>query len=198
MTDKAEKRLFGDFFLSIIHKFSKNEKKIYIYLGIFLAIILLLSWLDILNVKKTFAFILFVLIGGAFKYAISRYRIWVEFTPIVFFAVLIGKYIGLIWIVPYILIADIMAAFIAGQGPTAGSVPYWIWMILMAVIAKPFDLLGAGMILVPLIYFIGSLALEQFVKGGLNAWRWASAVANLVINFYFFVKLSSFFIGIMI
>ncbi len=197
MSEK-EKRLFGGFFLDIIRKLSANEKKIYLYLGFFLALFLVLAGLDLINIKKIFAFLLFVLIGGFFKYLISKYRIWVEFTPIVFFSVIIGNYMGIIWVLPYILIADIMASFIAGTGPTGGSVPYWIWMFILVIIAKPFDVLGAGQILIPVIYFIGSLLLEQFVKGGLNPWRLGSAIANFIINLYFFLKLSEFFIKLII
>lgn len=197
MPERKERRLFGEFFTNLIHKLSENEKKIYSYLGFFLILILVLAGLDLLNIRKIFAFMLFVMIGGAFKYLISRYKIWFEFTPIVFFAVLIGKYMGLFWVIPYIIVADIMSAFLAGTGPTGGSVPYWLWMFIITIIAKPFDIIGAGQILIPLIYFLGCLLLEQFIKGGLNPWRWGSSIANLIINLYFFLKLSNFFIMLM-
>ncbi len=192
----GEKHFSQDFFLKIIDKFVENEKKIYIFLAIFLSFIIVLAFFDMINIKKIFAFILFVIIGGTFKYLITNYKLGVEFTPIVFFCVLIGKYFGIFWVIPYILIADIMAEVIAGDGPTGGSVPYWIWMFLIAIIAKPFDLLGVGMVLIPLIHFLGSLAIDQFLKGGINAWRFSSALANLVILLYFFIRLSGFFIGI--
>jgi hypothetical protein len=165
---------------------------------VLLLLAVVLAGLDLINIKKIFAFILFVLIGGAFKYMIAKYKLYVEFTPIVFFCVVIGKYMGLFWVVVYILVADIMVEFITGNGPTGGSVPYWLWMFLIAIIAKPFDLLGIGMILVPLIYFLVSLAIDQFLKGGLNPMRIASAIANLIINMYFFIKLSEFFIGLIV
>lgn len=190
-----DKRIFQGTFLKIVEKFSDYEKKIYLSLAIFLILTVVLAMLDLINIKKIFAFILFVIVGGAFKYVISKYNLGVEFTPIVFFCVVIGKYLGLFWVIVYILAADIMVEFIAKTGPTGGSVPYWIWMFLIAIIGKPFDLLGIGMFFIPFIYFLGSLAIDQFLKGGINPWRFSSAVANLTITLYFFIKLSGFFVG---
>lgn len=197
MIEKKEKRLFGHFFSKLINLLSHNEKKIYIFLAAFLIISLILYLLDFFNIKKILAFALFVLIGGAFKYLIAKFRIPVEFTPVIFFAVIIGNYMSLFWVIPYLIIADVTAAFLGGEGPTAGSVPYWPWMFLICVIALPFDITKTyAQILIPVIYFLGSLAIEQFVKGGLNGWRWSSAIANIVILLYFFLKFSNFFIGI--
>lgn len=198
MNSKDEKRLFQGFFLKVVDRLANIEKKIYIFLGVLLLFAVVLAGLDLINIKKIFAFVLFVMIGGAFKFLIAKYRLYVEFTPIVFFCVVISKYMGLFWVVVYILVADIMVEFIAGNGPSGGSVPWWLWMFLTAIIAKPFDLLGIGMVLIPLIYFLGSLFIDQFLRGGLNPFRISSAIANLIINMYFFIKLSAFFIGLIV
>jgi hypothetical protein len=190
-----EKRVFQGFFLKIVETFSEYEKKIYFTLGFSLLLLVALAAMDLINIKKIFAFMLFVIIGGAFKYIISKYNLGVEFTPIVFFSVVIGKYFGLFWVIVYIIAADIMVEFITKTGPTGGSVPYWIWMFLIAIMGKPFNLLGFGMFFIPIIYFFGSIAIDQFLKGGTNIWRFSSTVANLTINLYFFIKLSEFFIG---
>lgn len=196
MPMNEEKRRFQELFLDIVGKLASIEKKIYIFLGFILLLVVVLAGLDLINIRKIFAFILFVMIGGAFKYLISKYKLYLEFTPIVFFCVVIGHYMGIFWVALYILVADIMMEFWAGVGPSGGSVPWWLWMFVLTIIAKPFDILGAGMILIPLIYFIGSLAIDQFLRGGLNPWRVSSAIVNFMINLYFFIKLGEFFVGL--
>ena len=192
-----KKRLFGGALDKFVHVLLKNEKKIYVALSIMLLIFLLSLVFDFINLKKVFAFAIFVLVGGAFKYIISRFKIFFEFTPILFFCVIIAKYMGIIWVIPYIFIADIFPMILGHHGPTAGSVPYWIWMFVFSILMIPLDITNIFIrILVPLLYFGSTLAIEQFVKGGLNGWRWTSAIANLVITFYFFVKLTPFFVGL--
>lgn len=81
----GEKRLFGKYFENLISTLVKNEKKIYITLFA-IAIFLWVSFaFDFINIKKILAFTLFVIIGGIFKYIISKFKIFVEFTPVVFF-----------------------------------------------------------------------------------------------------------------
>lgn len=112
---------------------------------------------------------------------------------------IIAKYMGVFWVIPYIFVANIIPSFLAGHGPTGGSVPHWIWIFLFSIIVIPFDVTNIFMrIFLPLFYFGGCILLEQFVKGGLNGWRWTSAVANLAINFYFFLKLTEFFVKMVV
>ena len=136
----------------------RNEKKIYFTLfgvGIFLWISFAF---DFINIKKLFAFLIFVIIGGGFKYAISRLRIFVEFTPIVFFSVLIAHFIGWFWVIPYIFLTDMVPAFLGHHGPTAGSVPYWFWMVLFSIIMIPLDVTNLFFkIMIPFVYFFGCL-----------------------------------------
>lgn len=191
----SEKRVFKSFFEDVVKTLVRNEKRIYLSL-VFIAFLLWISFtLDILNLKKLFAFIVFVVIGGGFKYFISRFRIFVEFTPILFFSVLIAHYIGWFWVVPYLFLADMVPAFLGHHGPTGGSIPYWVWMFIFSIMMIPFEVTNIfARILIPVLYFLSGLFIEQFVKGGLNAWRWTSSVANLAINFYFFIQLAGFFV----
>lgn len=195
---KKQKLAFEKTFKDVIKWVSKNEKKIYAFAFTLLFLAIVLAAFDILNIKKIFSFIIFIFIGGFFKWVVNRYRIWVEFTPIAFFCVLIAKYMGFFWVAIYIVIADIMAAFLGGQGPTGGSVPYWVWMFIFPIFALPFKFSGPILLILPIIYFLGGLFIEQFLKGGINHWRWVSAIANLIIITYFFLKLSDFFVGLII
>lgn len=196
---RDNKRLFLKFFENLISTLVRNEKKIYITLFA-IAIFLWVSFaFDFINLKKILAFTIFVIIGGSFKYMISKFRIFVEFTPVVFFSVIIAHYMGFFWVILYIFAANIIPSFLAGHGLTAGSVPHWFWIFLFSIITIPFEVTNIFVrILLPLVYFAGCILLEQFVKGGLNGWRWTSAVANLAINFYFFLKLTEFFVNITI
>jgi hypothetical protein len=87
-------KAFEKTFLKTVDYVSKNEKKIYFFAGAFLIIILALVALDLLNVKKIFGFLTFLIVGASFKYLITKYRVWVEFTPIAFFCVLISRLFG--------------------------------------------------------------------------------------------------------
>lgn len=177
----------------------KNEKRIYFALFIF-GIILLISYVfDFVNLKKLLAFTIFVVVGGSFKYFISRFRIFLEFTPVAFFAVLVAKYIGILWVLVYLIIADIVPSFLGHHGPDHDSFPHWTWVFIFSMIMLPFDLMNhVVQIIAPLVYFLGCLFIEKIILGGLNGLRWSSSLVNLLINFYFFVKLTEFFVAMVV
>lgn len=196
---KINKRILDNFLEKITHTLVKNEKKIYLTLGV-LAIILWFSFVfDFINLKKFLAFTVFVVVGGGFKYFISRFRIFFELTPILFFSVIIAKYMGILWVPVYLLIADILPSFLGQHGPDHDSFPHWTWVVIFSIVMLPFDLMNIYVqIIAPIVYFLGCLFIEKVLLGGLNGMRWTSSVVNLAINFYFFVKLTEFFVKMIV
>ncbi len=196
LMNDGSKKIRG--YKKLVSYMAKNEKKIYTYL-IFTAITLLMLFaFNILNLRKITAFVIFVLVGGVFKYFISRYRIFIEFTPIAFFAVIVANYIGVIGVIIYLILADVMPSYLGQYGPDQASVPHWTWVFILSVITIPF--FSASnifvLILIPIVYFLGCLFLEQFVLGGLNSAKWFSSIGCFAINFYFFIKFTGFFVGL--
>lgn len=192
-------RKISDKFYELASIITKNERNIYFALAILCVILWVSFAFDFINLKKISAFAIFVIVGGFFKYIISRFRIFVEFTPIAFFAVIIAKYMGIFWVIIYLVIADVVPSFLGHYGPDHASIPHWIWVFIFSIIVLPLDITNMFIrIIVPIAYFIGCVFIEQFALGGLNGEKWASSFVNLAINFYFFVKLAEFFIGLTI
>lgn len=185
-------------FRNIIPFIVKNEKKIYVILGILIVFLWLSFAMNILNLKKIIAFSIFVLIGGFFKYMISRFRIFFEFTPILFFSVIIAKYMGFVSVIIYLILADLVPSYLGHMGPDDGSFPHWIWVVIFSMVAIPFDISNIFFRLIaPLIYFGGCLFVDKILLRKLGWMSVGSGVAVLVINAYFFIQFGPFFVSLM-
>ena len=177
----------------IVRLLLKYEKRIYLFLGVF---IFLLIVVDNFNIKKFFGFLLFVFFGGFFKYMIAKYRFMFEFTPIIFFSVIVAKTMGFLWVFPYLFLADMVASIKGGDMPGAASIPYLTWTVIVAGLSLALPIPGVGQYLILFLLLIGGLGIEQFIMGGLNGYGVSSLIGNIAINAYFFIKFSAFFVNL--